>query len=96
MALVVCHNLRDFLVACRVTNTPSRHGIGFGHAVNQNDEFFDIITKRCDARMGCAVVDQLFIYFIRYNIDIVFYADFCDLTQFVLRIEHAGRIARTV
>lgn len=96
MTLDLCHAIDNIRRAGGITQAPPCHRIRFGHTVDDDRFFLDVLSQRCKAVEAKVFVHQLVVDLICDNVHILFQNDICQSFELVLCVGGPGRIGGVV
>jgi len=71
MTLDLCHAIDNIRRAGGITQAPPCHRVGFGHTVDDDRFFLDVLSQRCEAVEAKVFVHQLVVDLICDNVHIL-------------------------
>ena len=96
VAQIVADHLGDGGGSGHVADTPASHGIGLGHAVDQQGAGLHVLTQSGEADKLLAVIGQAVVDLIGDDIDVLLHTDLGDLLQLLAAVHHAGGVGGVV
>ena len=96
MTLDDADGLGDLRGSRSITKTPTGHGVYLGETIDGDGEILGNLAYRSRADVLLIVVDQLLVYLIRKNDDILGLSHFDDGFEFFLGVNRTGRVVGAV
>ena len=75
-----------------ITQTPAGDGIGLGKAVDGHAALAHLFGDRCNGKVLCISEDQLFVYFVRNDVKVLFNGQRRERAQRLLAVNRAGGV----
>ena len=75
-----------------ITQTPAGDGIGLGKAVDGHAALAHLFGDRCNGKVLCISEDQLFVYFVRNDVKVLFNGQRRESAQRLLAVNRAGGV----
>ena len=73
-----------------ITNAPTRHAIGFGHAIDDDGALIDLRRQAGNGYMTAVTIEQLFIDFVGDDIEVFLHRQIGNELKTLLSIYGAG------
>ena len=96
MAQIVADDLGDVGGGGDIADTPAGHGIGLGHAVDEQGAGLDLLPQGGQAGELLVVIGQAVVDLVGQDIQVVVHAHLGDALQLAAAVHHAGGVAGVV
>ncbi len=96
VALDGIDRLRHSFRRGEITEPPPGHRVGFAESVDGDGQIVRFFRKRRDADVLGVVVNELFVNFVRQNVNVLAAGDFDNRLQFFAGVNRPGWIARAI